>query len=278
MQIKIFPTIEKLNEFAAEKFIEIGIEAIEKRGQMTVALSGGSTPKPLFQLLASDKYKNRLDWKSVFFFFGDERNVAPESEESNFRMANENLFEPLKIKTENIFRWKTELDDAGKIAEDYDKTIRKFFDAGRNPPAYGKRNPSAYADGSDRKNPSAYGGGADGKFPRFDLIFLGMGDDGHTASLFPLTKALNETEKIAVENFVEKLDTWRFTLTFPAINNAENIIFLIKGDDKAETLKEVLEGGLQTEKFPSQKVRPAHGNLFWLIDETAARLLDRTNS
>lgn len=245
--IKIFPNIEELNVFAAEKFVEIGVEAIEKSSQFTIALAGGSTPKSLYQLLASDEFENKLDWNSVFFFFGDERNVLPDDTESNFKMANENLFEPLKINAENIFRWETEFEDAETIAKDYETKILDFFDLREN------------------------------EFSRFDLILLGMGDDGHTASLFPFTNALNETEKIAVENPVEKLNTTRLTLTFPAINNAENIIFLVKGADKSETLKRVLEGDFEPQKFPSQNVRPEKGNLFWLVDSSAAALLENKN-
>ncbi len=245
--IKIFPNIEELNNFAARKFVEIGGEAIETRNQFTVALAGGSTPKSLYQLLASDEFKNKIDWNSVFFFFGDERNVLPDDAESNFRMANENLFRPLKINAENIFRWETEFEDARTIAADYETKIIDFFDLNEN------------------------------EFPKFDLIFLGMGDDGHTASLFPGTKALAENEKIAVENQVEKLNARRLTLTYPAINNAKNIIFTVRGEDKAETLKAVLEGDFEPQKFPSQKVEPVSGNLFWLVDSAAGGFLGSEN-
>lgn len=245
--LKVFPTIEELNDFAAGRFIEIGNESIEKRGQFIVALAGGSTPKALYQLLASEKYKNKIDWASVFFFFGDERNVLPDDKESNFRMANENLFEPLKIFEQNIFRWETEFENAVSIANDYETKIIDFFDL------------------------------RDGELPKFDLILLGMGDDGHTASLFPFTGALNETARIAVENKVEKLNTTRLTFTYPAINNADNVFFLVKGADKSETLKQVLEGEFEPLKFPSQNVQPTNGNLFWLVDSDAAEFLENKN-
>jgi len=241
---KVFPNLEELNNFAAEKFIEIGNDAIEKSDRFTVALAGGSTPKALYRLLASEKYKNKIAWSSVFFFFGDERNVLPDDADSNFRMANENLFEPLEIFPQNVFRWETEFEDAAAIAGDYETKIMDFFDL------------------------------RDGEFPKFDLILLGMGDDGHTASLFPFTDALNETARIAVENKVEKLETVRLTLTFPAINNAENVFFLVKGADKSETLKQVLEGDFEPLRFPSQNVQPTSGNLFWLSDSEAAELLE----
>jgi len=249
--IRIFSGIEELNYYAAEKFVEIAEEAIDKRGSFTVALAGGSTPKALYQLLASDKFRDKIDWSKVFFFFGDERHVPPDNAESNFRMADENLFEPLKISKKNIFRWIAEEKYAEIVADDYESWIWKFFtDKGLH----------TEEDGDDE--------------PSFDLILLGMGADGHTASLFPDTEALNETEKIATENYVEKLDKTRLTLTFPVINNARNVVFLVTGEEKAATLRDVLEGDFQPEKLPAQNVRPNHGNLFWLLDEKAASLLD----
>ena len=243
--VNIFPDLENLNHSAAEMFVRIGNEAINKGGRFTVALAGGSTPKSLYRLLSGEQFRNQIEWNNVFFFFGDERNVAPDDEESNFRTANENLFLPLQISGENIFRWRTELNNPEKTAEQYEKTIRSFFNLSEN------------------------------EFPRFDLILLGMGDDGHTASLFPLTRALSETEKIAATNEVEKLSTVRLTLTFPALNNAENIIFFVAGANKAETLQAVLEGDSQPEKYPSQMIKPLNGGIYWFIDAGAASRLNK---
>lgn len=242
--IKIFPNIEELNNFAAEKFVEIAHEAIENRGKFTISLAGGSTPKSLYRLLSSEKFKDKIEWSKVFFFFGDERNVSFDDAESNFRMAHENLFAPLEINVNNLFLWLTGSETPEITAEIYQGEIKRFFKLGEN------------------------------EFPRFDLILLGMGNDGHTASLFPFTKALHEKNKIAVENYVEKLNTKRLTLTFQTINNARNIIFLVSGEEKAETLREVLEGEFQAEKFPSQNVNPENGNLFWLLDENVTKLLE----
>lgn len=242
-EIIIAKDSEELNRFAAEKFISIGQEAIKENGKFTVALAGGSTPKSLYNLLASENFRLQIDWGEVFFFFGDERNVPVDSAESNFRMANENLLKPLNIKPENVFQWQTELHDAEKIAENYEQTIKEFFDLKKN------------------------------EFPRFDLILLGMGDDGHTASLFPFSKALDESTRIAAQNFVEKFETNRLTLTFPAINNASNVILLISGAAKASVLREVLEGESQPQKFPSQNIKPKNGELFWLVDKEAAQFL-----
>ena len=237
--IQTFSDVESLYLASAELFLAIGKSAIERRGQFTVALAGGSTPKTLYEKL-SHSDKNKLDWKKTFFFFGDERNVAPTDDESNYRMARESFFAPLQIAENNIFRWQTELQDAAKTAAAYEQTIRKFFSLSAK------------------------------DFPRFDLILLGMGDDGHTASLFPATAALTESEKIAVANYVEKLDANRLTLTFPAINNAENIIFLVTGEKKAPVLREIFDGKTPHERFPVQSVNPLDGKLYWMLDQAAA--------
>lgn len=233
-EIKRFGNLQELNNFAAEKFIEIANDAIEKRGQFTVALSGGSTPKKLYALLAEEPFLSQIEWQKIQFFFGDERLVLPDSEESNFRMANETLFAKLDIPKENIHRFLTEKIEAKKIAETMENEIREVFVLKEN------------------------------EFPRFDLIFLGMGGDGHTASLFPETEALKEDKRIVIDNWVKKFETSRLTFTFPTINNARNIIFLIAGADKAETLREVLEGEYQPDKFPSQAVKPTNGKLLFL--------------
>ena len=237
--IKIFSDFEELNAFAADKFIAAANEAIEKRGCFSVALSGGSTPKALYTLLAGKKYGGEVDWKCVQFFFGDERNVLPDEDESNFLMASQTFFKPLKISKRNICRWHTEIEPPENIAAEYAAKVVKFFKG----------------------------------FPKFDLILLGMGDDGHTASLFPHTEALREKTKIACANFVGKLDTTRLTLTFPVINNARSAMFLVKGADKSAALREVLEGDFQPETYPSQAVKLHDGELSWLVDDAAAALL-----
>jgi len=250
--IKIFADAAQLNHFAAKKFVEIANASINAENKcFTVALAGGSTPKSLYQLLSSDEYKNQVDWSKVFFFFGDERNVESDNAESNFQMVNKTLFVPLQIADENIFRWKTERRDAELTAVNYELNIWNFFES--------KNILIDNFKGSE--------------YPPFDLILLGMGADGHTASLFPFTKVLKERKLIAAANPVEKLDTTRLTVTFPLINNARNVIFLVKGTDKAETLRAVLKGEFQPEKYPAQAVKPVSGELLWLIDSNAARFL-----
>jgi 6-phosphogluconolactonase len=240
--IFIFENLQALSRAAAEKFVLIGRKAIEQNNRFTIALSGGSTPKLLFQTLASDEFRSQLDWTKTFFFFGDERIVPFDSTESNYRMARENLFEPLQIKPENVRRWQTEFAPEA-AAEDYENQLKDFFAL---------------------KNDA---------IPRFDLILLGMGADGHTASLFPETLALSETEKLAIANWVEKLDSFRLTFTFPLINKAENILFLIGGAEKAETVKIVLKGEFEPHKFPAQAVEPDNGNLFYFLDKDAAKAI-----
>ena len=235
-EIKTFENVEKLNHFAAEKFVEIAKDSIEKRGRFTVALSGGSTPKKLYALLATEPFRSQIEWQKVQFFFGDERFVPKDSHESNFRMANEALFSKVEIPAENIHRFLTENGDAKTVAELMEREIRDVFKLKEN------------------------------EFPNFDLVFLGMGADGHTASLFPETAALKENQRIVTENYVPKFETFRLTFTFPTINNARNVIFLIAGADKTETLHEVLHGEFQPEKLPSQAVKPINGNLLILND------------
>lgn len=238
-EIKIFDSNEELNIFAATEIIAIAAESIRRRGFFSMALAGGSTPKSLYQLLSEREFAEKINWNAAAFFFGDERNVAPDSDESNFKMANDNLFKPLNISPDRVYRWRTELGQPDKIADDYAAAVELFFQG----------------------------------FPKFDLILLGMGDDGHTASLFPFTNALEESGKIAVANRVEKLNATRLTLTFPVLNSARNAMFLVSGEKKAETLREVLQGDFQPRRLPSQNVKPADGRLFWLADSAAARLL-----
>ena len=242
---KVFKNLEDLSQFAAKQFVMICKRSIKANGRFNIVLAGGSTPKNLYQLLASEEFRDLIDWEKVFFFFGDERDVSPMSDLSNFRMADENLLKPLEIPATNVIRWRTEIIDSVGVAEAYEKTLRTYFEL------------------------------ANGAFPKFDLLILGMGDDGHTASLFPQSKGIGEAKKLAVSNFVEKLDANRLTLTFPVLNSATNILVLVSGDSKAEALKEVLEGDKHPEKFPAQKIKPVKGKLIWVLDEEAAKLLKK---
>jgi 6-phosphogluconolactonase len=234
-EIRILNTPAELFRAAATEFATLAWQAEQSSGRFTVALSGGSTPKSLYALLASGSIAN-VPWEKIFFFFGDERFVPPDHPDSNYRMARETgLFS--KVSEGNVFRVLTEEGDADHVARAYDQTLRTFF--GLRP----------------------------GEFPRFDLVLLGLGPDGHTASLFPGTAALNENRSLVVANWVDKFQTYRLTFTLPVLNRAGCVMFLVSGADKANIVREVLEN--ENADLPSQKVRPADGRLLWLLDRAA---------
>lgn len=239
--VKVSSDLIDLSRQAAEFFVAKASNAIDRSGRFIVSLSGGSTPKALYHLLSSE-FGNRLDWSMVHIFIGDERFVPIDSNESNFRMVNETLFGPLQIPDSNIYRWRTELDSAEAAAADYDTRMAHFFEL----------------------NP--------GEFPRFDLTLLGLGEDGHTASLFPESPALKITDRLAVANWVEKLDTNRLTLTFPVINNSAICAFLVAGESKATILAEI-HNPASPAVYPAQQVRPVDGDLYWFMDKAAASKL-----
>lgn len=238
-EIRKLTTPQDLFHAAAEEFIRAASEAVEKRGRFAVALAGGSTPKSLYALLAANA-SSSLPWSQMFFFFGDERHVPPDHPDSNYRMANESLFSKAPIPPGNVFRMPTENPDTDAVAAAYEQTLRNFFSA------------------------------KPGEFPSFDLILLGMGPDGHTASLFPETAALEERSRLVVANWVEKLKTSRITLTLPVLNAARCVTFLVSGTDKAPALHQVLEGDGPGEKYPSKLVQPERGKLIWFVDRAAA--------
>jgi 6-phosphogluconolactonase len=235
--IRIFDDPAKLFLGAAEEFASQATAAVRSRGRFTVALSGGSTPKSLYTLLAQTP---SLPWDKIYFFFGDERHVPPDSPESNYRMVRESLLSKVPIPAASVFRLAGELPDASDAAKAYEQTLRQFF----HEPAHG--------------------------LPRLDLILLGMGPDGHTASLFPGIPALQEKSRWVISDWVEKFKTDRITLTLPVINNAAVVMFLVSGQDKASTLKEVLEGQQPGELFPSKLIKPTNGQLIWMVDRAAA--------
>ncbi|MBS1791014.1 MAG: 6-phosphogluconolactonase [Acidobacteria bacterium] len=240
---EIFSGPQELAWAAALRFAGLAEQSVSEGGKFTVALSGGSTPKAMLALLAQKPFADSLPWNSIYFFWGDERCVPPDHADSNSRMANDALLSKVGVPPQNIFRIPAENQDHQQAANAYSETIKQFFNS---------------------------------ETPQFDLVFLGMGADGHTASLFPGTAALHIVDRIAVANFVEKLNTWRITLTAQTINQARNVIFLVAGEDKAEALKEVLEGKHQPDTYPSQLIHPNRGSLLWMLDEAAAGLLTDT--
>ncbi|HVG37927.1 MAG TPA: 6-phosphogluconolactonase [Pyrinomonadaceae bacterium] len=228
-----------LNAEAARRWTEIAAAASAARGRFTVALSGGSTPRALYQLLATPEWRDRTPWPATHLFWGDERHVAPDHADSNYRMAREALIDHVALPPANIHRMKGEMADASLAATEYEEELRRVFQL------------------------------SDGEPPRFDLILLGLGNDGHTASLFPGTEALAETKLLVAAQWVEKLATTRLTLTYPVINAAGVVMFLVSGAEKAETLREILEGDAPVTQYPAKGVQPAAGELLWLIDRGA---------
>ena len=240
--LRVFPDAAAVCRAAAEEFVRAASEAIRVRGRFAAALSGGSTPRGLYALLADDggPFKGRVDWSRVHFFWGDERCVPSDHPESNYRMARESMLEKLSPPTENVHRIPTELVDPEKIASSYEADLRRFFRPAAEEP------------------------------PRFDLVLLGMGPDGHTASLFPHTEALGDRGRFVAANWVEKLRAHRVTLTLPVINNARSVLFLVAGGDKARALDAVLRGPRRPEALPAQAVRPVDGDLWWFVDRAAS--------
>jgi len=240
-EMQIVKDAEAVSRTAAEILVSQIPETVEDKGSFAIALSGGSTPKRLFSLLANEpSFREAVPWDKVHFFWGDERHVPPEHQESNYRMARDAMLSRVPVPAANVHRIKSEIPDASKVAEEYEEELRNFFNL------------------------------EPGEWPRFDCVLLGMGPDGHTASLFPGAQALDERERLVIENWVEKFKAYRITLTAAALNNADAMIFLVSGEEKAPSLREVLEGNEQPDRLPAQLIRPTHGNLLWLVDRAAA--------
>jgi len=238
-EIRILTTPQELFAAAAEEVIHAADEAIKVRGKFTLALSGGSTPKALYNLLATNA-RTALPWERMYFFWGDERHVPPNDPDSNYRMVTEAMLSKVPIPPANVFRIEAENPDASAAAAAYEQTLRKFFQLEAN------------------------------GVPRFDLILLGMGPDGHTASLFPATEGLKEKSRLVIANWVEKLKTHRLSFTLPVLNAAHTVAFLVSGTDKAPALKAVLEGNDPGEQYPAKLVQPKDGKLIWFLDRAAA--------
>ena len=238
--VRIFEGVAEVAEAAANGFVAVANAAIAARGRFTVALAGGSTPKRAYELLASDDYKSRIDWPKVHIFFGDERNVPASDAASNYRMVNEALLSCVPLPPKNIHRMNG-VGDVVANARLYEDEMRTYFN--------------------------------DAPWPRLDLVLLGMGEDGHTASLFPGTQALTEQAAWVVSNWVEKFGAYRITLTASAINQAAHIVFLVIGENKAEPLRQVLKGDYDPIRLPAQLVKPVDGSLEWLIDKAASMRL-----
>jgi 6-phosphogluconolactonase len=228
-------------ELTAQRLLDASRNAIAARGLFTLALAGGSTPRALYALLASDAYRSQFDWENIHIFFGDDRAVPPTDELSNFKMASDTLLSLAPLPQENIHRMETERDDLESAALDYETQLKKF--------------------------------GA------LDVVLLGMGDDGHAASLFPHSPALEEKEKLCVATPVASLQPHvrRLTLTYPAINAARHVWILVTGEGKATRLAQVISGQGSVEETPISGMQPKNGELVWFVDSAAASLLQLAN-
>ncbi|HSB75650.1 MAG TPA: 6-phosphogluconolactonase [Terriglobales bacterium] len=236
-EIKIVADAEELSRVAAAEFEHAARNAIQVRDRFTVSLSGGSTPRGLYARLARDAH--RLPWNKVYLFWGDERHVPPDDKDSNYRMVRETLLAQAPIPPDHVFRMQAEDKDAARVAERYQQTLQQFF------------------------NLKA------GELPRFDLVLLGLGPDGHTASLFPESPALRERSSLVAANWVEKFGHHRLTLTALVLNNAAEVMFLVSGGEKSAALQSVLYSDAPAEKFPAKLIQPVNGRLIWLVDRAA---------
>ena len=242
--IEIFSGLDDLSYRASEIIKGCLTNAPGKKEYFTLALCGGATPKKLYSLMATHRtLQSQIPWEQIHIFWGDDRHVPPDHPESNYHMANSTLLRKVPILPQNIHRVRTEEPDVEKVAEKYELELQSFFQFDFS------------------------------QVPIFDCVLLGIGPDGHTASLFPRTKALYEHNRLVVANWVEKLKTHRITMTAPVLNNADTIIVLVSGLEKAEILQQILEGCHQPDLLPAQLIRPTHGRLIWLVDRAAASRL-----
>ena len=240
VQIEILDDLNGVAHAAADLFVELSQAVTDGNGIFNVALSGGSTPRALNELLVAMPYLEQVNWSKVHFFWGDERMVPPDDAESNYRMARETLLSHLPVSEDQIHPIPTELSDPAAVASRYEEELQRAFQL------------------------------SPGQLPQFDLIFLGMGPDGHTASLFPHTTGLEVTDRLVIANYIPRLASYRITLTASVINEAAVVVFLAAGSDKAAALAEVLEGPRDPDEFPAQRINPVDGDLYWLVDRAAA--------
>lgn len=243
--IQIFPDVSAIAKQAASIFVNAAQQAVKEHGVFRVAMAGGSTPKTLYALLVSEPFRSQLPFDKMQLFFGDDRHVPPDHADSNYRMVSEHFTSKTPIKAEQVFRMKTELQDTEKTALDYEQILKSQFAL------------------------------KPGELPRFDLMMLGMGNEGHTLSLFPATTALRDNGRLVVRTWVGKLYTERITCTAPVANNSAAVLFMIAGADKAPALKAVLEGPYEPDQLPTQYIKPANGKLIFLVDSAAGGMLSK---
>jgi len=245
MQLHIYKNTEELSSQVADWMIDHINKTLQKQGRFTLVLSGGSTPKKLNELLTTEAYKNKIDWSKVHIFWGDERFVPFNDERNNAKMAFDTLLNHVPVAKDNIHVMQTENITPEDSAKAYEEVLKNYF------PLTGNRKPETLNS--------------------FDLVILGMGDDGHTLSLFPgKTEVIHETERLCTSLWLESQDMYRVTLTHPIVNQSAAVAFLVTGSNKVKALHEVLKGEFNPDVYPSQIIKPIHGELHWFLDEAAA--------
>jgi 6-phosphogluconolactonase len=250
-ELNVFRNAHDLFDFAAKDFMQRALSAVRQKGFFSVVLSGGNTPKNFFDILTDDFFKKNIPWQQIKFFFGDERYVPADDTRSNFYMTSEHLFSKLDIKKENIYSIITTFDDPLAAADSYEQTLRNEFNISKK------------------------------EFPPFDLVYLGLGDNAHTASLMPFSdvvKRYAENQKadndLVAALYVPELKMYRITLTPPAINHALNVIFLVSGEDKSAAVAQVLQGHHDALRYPAQLIACQHNKTLWYLDDSAASKLN----
>lgn len=241
MNIAIYPDIDVISQQAAQYVVRIATESIATHGRFTIALSGGTTPRKLYGLLGTEPYLSQIDWILVHIFWSDERCVPPDNEESNYHLAHEVLLSKIPIPAPQVHRMPAEMSNRNTASQEYADEMRRVF--GTN------------------------------DIPNFDLIQLGMGPEGHTASLFPHQASLHEQQRLVMPVSVPKPPPDRLTFTPPLLNAARNVLFLLTGSDKADALHAVLENPYNPDEYPAQIVRPSDGEVTWMVDTAAAEKL-----
>jgi 6-phosphogluconolactonase len=245
-ELRVYASAEAVADAAAELFVELCEQSVRERGRFVVALSGGSTPKRTYELLASSRFSRRVDWRRVELFWGDERYVPKDDPNSNFRMTSEALLSHIAIPSQNVHAVPTEITPAEAAATAYEAELRRAFGDARS-------------------------------IPQFDLVYLGLGTNGHTASLFPHSPTLKEESRLFVADFVAEVNTWRLTMTAPVLNRGRVVAFLVAGREKADVMRQVLTGVRDPERLPAQLIAP-EGKLLWIADEAAASMLPHGQS
>jgi 6-phosphogluconolactonase len=244
VELKVFSDLHELSAYAAARFADTAKRIVQERGRFTACLSGGSTPQLTYSLLAQPPYSEEVPWQDVHLFWGDERCVPLSSPDNHFNMTTELLLSKVDIPPKNVHRMRGEAEDPFVAAETYEQEITTFFCL------------------------------SPGGLPRFDLVFLGMGDDGHTASLYPGSQGLTVMDKIVVAHYVAQRKGFRLTLTLPVLNNAQDVVFLAVGESKAPALRAILRKGPDETEVPAYRVNPVDGTVTWLVDRAAASMLE----